>query len=565
MHGPHKYNAGRLLSLMTHQQVFVNHKIASSAVLNTKLALSVPPPALAERSNGHLKPCGQMPFGKYCCVVRIDIQNVSDQKDTACSKSANTKFTKQSILGKPPKVDETHALSKPVTSNLIPTPQGSKVMKNDKVIALGMFRINPFKPSREEKHVPNKVRSSVRTKSITVLQPPVITKKVVNSDSNVLSSTGVDNTKTRRAQPRSNTKNDRVPSASKSSQSKNKEVKVEEHHRKLLHSRNKKHMSSKSNNVKLTTENFKSKDVCAMCKQCLNSVNHNVCLLNYVNGMTSRGKKQMANVLINKKQKKQQPKLLINFVWKFLGTVRFRNDHVAAILGFGDLQWLNILITMVYFVEGLGQNLFSVGQFCDSDLKEIAQQTFTPSTSLNWPLHPQSVSWLVLHLPSHGYGINIYLTLILNTINDLAKNNLVFGLPKFKYHKEHHCPSCEQGKSKRASHPTKPIPNSWQRLHLLHIDLCGPMRIASINGKRLKPGLQSMTSRQISSGLDLTYAPSTITTQQPTEGELDLLFEAMYDDYIGGQPSAATRTIPAAQAHQVRLTPTTSTSRDTFQ
>nr|GFC84891.1 integrase, catalytic region, zinc finger, CCHC-type, peptidase aspartic, catalytic [Tanacetum cinerariifolium] len=40
-------------------------------------------------------------------------------------------------------------------------------------------------------------------------------------------------------------------------------------------------------------------------------------------------------------------------------------------------------------------------------------------------------------------------------------------------------------------------------------------------------------------GLDLTYAPSTITTQQPTEGELDLLFEAMHDDFIGGQPSAA--------------------------
>nr|GEW02838.1 hypothetical protein [Tanacetum cinerariifolium] len=65
-----------------------------------------------------------------------------------------------------------------------------------------------------------------------------------------------------------------------------------------------------------------------------------------------------------------------------------------------------------------------------------------------------------------------------------------------------------------------------------------------------KPGLQSMTSGQISSGLDLTYAPSTITTQQPAEGELDLLFEAMYDDYIGGQLSAAPRTVLAAQAPQ---------------
>nr|GFD37762.1 ribonuclease H-like domain-containing protein [Tanacetum cinerariifolium] len=71
-----------------------------------------------------------------------------------------------------------------------------------------------------------------------------------------------------------------------------------------------------------------------------------------------------------------------------------------------------------------------------------------------------------------------------NTINDLARNDLVAGLPKFKYHKEHLCPSCEQGKSKSVSHSPKPVPNTRQRLHLLHMDLCGPMRIASINGKR---------------------------------------------------------------------------------
>nr|GEY73242.1 hypothetical protein [Tanacetum cinerariifolium] len=61
-----------------------------------------------------------------------------------------------------------------------------------------------------------------------------------------------------------------------------------------------------------------------------------------------------------------------------------------------------------------------------------------------------------------------------------------------------------------------------------------------------KPGLNSMTSGHISSGLNLTYAPSTITMQQPSKGELDLLFESMYDDYIGGQPSATTRTVPPA-------------------
>ncbi|GKE86440.1 integrase, catalytic region, zinc finger, CCHC-type containing protein, partial [Tanacetum coccineum] len=229
-------------------------------------------------------------------------------------------------------------------------------------------------------------------------------------------------------------------------------------------------------------------------------------------------------------------------------------------------------------------------------------------------------------------------------INDLSRNELITGLPKFKYHKEHLCPSCEQGKSKRASHPPNPVPNSKQRLHLFHMDLCGPMRVESINGKqyvlaeaiatvcytqtrsiihcrfgktpyelvngkkldifflhvfstlcypkndredigklgakgdigffigysaksyayRFKSGLQSMTSRQISSGLDLTYAPSTITTQQPTKGELDLLFEAMYNDHIGGQPSAALRIVLAAQVPQVLQTPTaTTTTLDT--
>nr|GFD31217.1 hypothetical protein [Tanacetum cinerariifolium] len=175
-------------------------------------------------------------------------------KDTTCGTSANTKFAKQSILRKSSKVGETHALSKPVTSNSILTSQESKVVKNDKVIAPGMFRINHFKPYREEKYVPNKIRSIVRTNPITVSQPPIITKKVVNSDSNGLSSTRVDNNaKTKRPQPRSNTKNDRVPSMSKSSYRKNKEAEVKEHPRNLLLSKNKKHMSSECNNVKLAT------------------------------------------------------------------------------------------------------------------------------------------------------------------------------------------------------------------------------------------------------------------------------------------------------------------------
>nr|GFC81052.1 hypothetical protein [Tanacetum cinerariifolium] len=153
--------------------------------------------------------------------------------------------------------------------------------------------------SREAKKVPNTATASSRIKLITVSQPNVITKKNVNSDLNGLSSTGLDNTKTRRPQPRSNTKNDRVPSASKSSRSKNKDTEIEDHHRNLLHSKNNEHMSSACNNFKLDSQDVISKVVCDVCKKCLNSVNHDVCLNNYVNGKKSRGRKHKANISKN--------------------------------------------------------------------------------------------------------------------------------------------------------------------------------------------------------------------------------------------------------------------------
>nr|GFB90522.1 retrovirus-related Pol polyprotein from transposon TNT 1-94 [Tanacetum cinerariifolium] len=225
-----------------------------------------------------------------------------------------------------------------------------------------MFRISPDKVSREAKKVPNTVSESSRTKPITVSQPSVITKKDMHSNLNDLSFTGLDNTKTRRPQPRSNTKNDRVPSASTSSRSKNKDVKVEEYHRNLLLSKKNKHISSACNNSKIYSQDVISKVVCVVCKKCLNSVNHDVCLRICVNGKESRGRKHKENVSKNETQQKNQPeikkpkkviqiclwcvdsgcfkhmtgnlKLLINLVWKFMGTVRFGNDHIAAILGF---------------------------------------------------------------------------------------------------------------------------------------------------------------------------------------------------------------------------------------
>nr|GEV49189.1 integrase, catalytic region, zinc finger, CCHC-type, peptidase aspartic, catalytic [Tanacetum cinerariifolium] len=260
---------------------------------------------------------------------------VSGQKDSTKGMSMNTKFSNQSIMGKPSlrslrnnfvvrqpnefqserqknskvrvprKVVETNDLSNPVTLNSVPITKESKVVKNDNVIAPEMFRINPSKTSREDKFVPiNQARASVKTNLITVSQPHVITKKDVNSYSKGLSSTGV--AKTKKPQSRSNTKNDRVPFVSKSSCIKNTEV--EEHHRNLMLSKNKKNVSSECNNIKLAIQNDKSKVVCAMCKQCLITFNHDVCVLKYVNAMNSCGDKHSTNVLKTTNKRKYKPK-----------------------------------------------------------------------------------------------------------------------------------------------------------------------------------------------------------------------------------------------------------------
>nr|GEU68929.1 hypothetical protein [Tanacetum cinerariifolium] len=212
-----KLEIERLLKVVVSQDIMIivqNESVVDTSDLQTELeqfhVLNY------ARENAHLKATYKNLFDS---ILSHLFKKVSDQKENTLVTSEYTKFSKQPIVENLPKVGKTNALSKPVTSNLVSTPQESKGVNNDKVIAPGMFRTNPSKISRKEKQVPNTVSASARTKPITVSQPHVITKKDVNSDLNGLSSTGVDNTKTKRPQPRSNTKNDRVSSTSKSSQS----------------------------------------------------------------------------------------------------------------------------------------------------------------------------------------------------------------------------------------------------------------------------------------------------------------------------------------------------------
>ncbi|GJV42241.1 retrovirus-related pol polyprotein from transposon TNT 1-94 [Tanacetum coccineum] len=110
------------------------------------------------------------------------------------------------------------------------------------------------------------------------------------------------------------------------------------------------------------------------------------------------------------------------------GTVRFGNDHFGAIIGYGD------------YVIG------------DSVISRLWHRRLN-------------------HL---NFG----------TINDLARKVLVRGLPRLKFGKDHLCSACQLGKSKKHTHKPKPDNTNLEVLNILHMDLCSPMRVQTINGKK---------------------------------------------------------------------------------
>nr|GEW68898.1 hypothetical protein [Tanacetum cinerariifolium] len=160
---------------------------------------------------------------------------------------------------------------------------------------------------------------------------------------------------------------------------------------------------------------------------------------------------------------------LTNFVYKFLGTVKFGNDHVANIMGYGDYKIRNVTILRVYFMEGLGHNLFSVGQFCDSDLEVAFRQHTCFTRNLEG-----------VDLLTGSRGNNLY-TL---SLGDMMAQGLVRGLPKLKFEKDHLCSACEMGKSKKKSYKPKFEDTNQEKFYLIHMDLCGPMCVESVNGKK---------------------------------------------------------------------------------
>nr|GEV34884.1 hypothetical protein [Tanacetum cinerariifolium] len=206
--------------------------------------------------------------------------------------------------------------------------------------------------------------------------------------------------------------------------------------------------------------------------------------------------------------------------------VKFKNDHVAKIMRYGDYQTGNVTISKVYYVERLKHNLFSVRQLCDLNL-EVAFRQHT---------------CFIRNLKGDDL-----------LTGSRARHGLVQGLPKLKFKKDHMCSTCAMGKSKKKPHKPKSEDTNQEKLYLLHMDLCGPMRVASINGKKrivetihvdfneltamasedssLEPTLQDMTPTTISSGI-MPNPPPSIPFVPPLRIDWDLLFQSLFDELL---------------------------------
>ncbi|GKB10808.1 hypothetical protein Tco_0844731 [Tanacetum coccineum] len=196
------------------------------------------------------------------------------------------------------------------------------------------------------------------------------------------------------------------------------------------------------------------------------------------------GSSKKAKIVESKNANHSEP----NHTWVFNATdipsssslvmaVRFGNDHITRIMGYGDYQLGNVTISRVYYVDRLGHNLFSVGQFCDGDL-EVA---FRKNTCFIHNLEG-------VDLLSGSRDTNLYTI----SLDDMLKTSPICLLSKVSktkswlrhYRLAYLNFACALGKSKKSSHQPKAEDTNQEKLYLLHMDLCGPMHVASINGKR---------------------------------------------------------------------------------
>ncbi|GJT47546.1 retrovirus-related pol polyprotein from transposon TNT 1-94 [Tanacetum coccineum] len=224
--------------------------------------------------------------------------------------------------------------------------------------------------------------------------------------------------------------------------------------------------------VKHSLLNVNYEPICATCKKSMFDGVHDMCLLDFVENIVlwylDYGcSKHMTG---NRSQ-------LMNFVSKFLGIVRFGNDHIARIMGYGDYQQGNVTISR--------KNTCFIRNLEGVDLVSGSRDINLYTLSLNDMLKTSLICLLSKALKTKRWLWHRRLShLNFGTLNKLAKDGLARGIPRLKFQKDHLCSACALGKSKKSSHQPKAEDTNQEKLYLLHMDLCGPMRVASINGKR---------------------------------------------------------------------------------
>nr|GEW22610.1 reverse transcriptase domain-containing protein [Tanacetum cinerariifolium] len=466
---------------------------------------------------------------KHSISLEIALQKCKEQKliEKGKGKFVDTKFDRPSVVRQP-------------NAQQIPKPS-----------VLG--KPAPFSNSLDRIYFPKTISVSKAnvseglSKPVTAQTLPQAAKKAVRVNHKPVVS---------RPPLKSNQLRDRVPL--NNSQVKVKKTQVEVHPRIPSVSNKMKSVTACKDSLNCRTLN--ANDVCATCNKCLVDSNHFACVMKMLNDVNARTKKPTAIVQLIlfivesgcTKYMTGNLKLLCNFVEKFLGTVHFGNDQFVPILGYGDLVQGNFTINRVYYVEGLNHNLFSVGQFCDANL-EVA---FRKSTCFVRDL--QGNDLLIGNRGSDLYTIYLQEStsstpfclmakasptqawlwnrrlyhLNFDYINLLSKKDIMIGLPKLKYVKDQLCSSCELSKAKRSLFKSKAVPSSKGRLNLLHMDLCGPMQVASINGKKYILVIVDDYSRY-------TWTLFLPDPNASSQQELDLLFSPLYDEFFnaGSNPS----------------------------
>nr|GEZ02372.1 retrovirus-related Pol polyprotein from transposon TNT 1-94 [Tanacetum cinerariifolium] len=232
----------------------------------------------------------------------------------------------------------------------------------------------------------------IRKKHVTIAKPSdrqdsnkqvhVVAVKPQKINVPVPPSTGVTSyPKANGSQPKSNPKTNRISPAKGANK-----LPVED-----LPRTNKPHIRTtnridSSSRLKRTVINSNSDSMCRTCNKCLTYFDHDmcvaICMKSVVRPHSTRHNckieqkiKQVVQIILwyldpgCSKHMTGDHSRLLNFIKKFIGTVRFENDHFGAIIGYGDYVVGESVISRVYYVEGLGHNLFSIGQFCDSDLE----------------------------------------------------------------------------------------------------------------------------------------------------------------------------------------------------